>query len=311
MEFMGAFLEWIINNYIVAMVFLVLLALYVKDIYDHSRGAESNNTACTSEYSYDILNGPNGWKNTFPQAAGCRQSPINIISYCAINIPMETVTPLIYSTDYHLPPSEMTLYNNGHNVVIYANWMYGLRPLLTGGPLKDEYSFCNITFRWGPNDDEGSEHMLDAKRFAMEMQASYVKNDCNEYVNDDAQLAAKNSALAVVSYFFMVTPMDNAYMDQIISSLLSIKYPFSSVNIEPIPLTLLAPCFSRKYLSYVGSLTYPPCTEGVKWIVQPEALTISSRQVRKFRKLFGINGPIFNNTRPVQKVNNRDILFYD
>lgn len=100
-------------------------------------------------------------------------------------------------------------------------------------------------------------------------------------------------------------------MEQIVNNLENVKSVYASVNIEPMPLSLLAPGFNRKYLTYEGSLTYPPCTEGVLWILQPEALTISRRQMKKFRKLTGANGLILNNTRPVQNLHERNILFYD
>lgn len=44
-------------------------------------------------------------------------------------------------------------------------------PSITGGPLGcDEYYFTHAEFRWGPSENEGSEHMLDNQRFALELQ---------------------------------------------------------------------------------------------------------------------------------------------
>jgi len=45
----------------------------------------------------------------------------------------------------------------------------------------------------------------------------------------------------------------------------------------------------RGYWTYMGSLTTPPCTEGVRWIVYQDPLTISLSQVRAFDRLFHIN----------------------
>lgn len=45
----------------------------------------------------------------------------------------------------------------------------------------------------------------------------------------------------------------------------------------------------RGYWTYVGSLTTPPCTEGVHWYVYEEALSMSLSQVRTFDRLFHIN----------------------
>lgn len=110
---------------------------------------------------------------------------------------------------------------------------------------------------------------------------------------------------------FQVTEIDNHFLESIIHALKYIKKPYDCATITPFPPSLLIPAFSRRYFTYEGSLTYPPCTEGVKWIIQPEALTISSHQLSQFRKLIGFNGFILSNIRPVQNINNRTVHFYE
>ncbi|KAJ8968425.1 hypothetical protein NQ314_002307 [Rhamnusium bicolor] len=230
--------------------------------------------------------GPAVWPQMYAAAAGCKQSPLNLKDRCSIVVPSETVPPLVFSCEFDTPPKEMKLYNSGYN----------------------EYMFHNIRFRWGPNDNEGSEHMVNCTRYAMELQATFVKNS---YQHDDILQAAKCGSLLILSYVFMVTPRDNPYLEPIVNALQYIKNPMACISIEPIILSLLTPAFSKDYFTYSGSLTFPPCTEGVTWIVKPEPLVISSRQVRKFRKLKGCTGLITNNSRPVQKMNNRDVFYYD
>jgi carbonic anhydrase len=53
------------------------------------------------------------------------------------------------------------------------------------------------------------------------------------------------------------------------------------------------------YFSFEGSLTTPPCTEGVSWFVLRTAATISRRQLAAYRKLYG------DNARPLQRLNGR------
>ena len=59
----------------------------------------------------------------------------------------------------------------------------------------------------------------------------------------------------------------------------------------------------RNFFHYAGSLTTPPCSEGVRWFVMKEAVAVSSAQVRQYNKTFG--GPT---NRPVQPLHDREII---
>ncbi|XP_018569040.1 carbonic anhydrase 7-like isoform X3 [Anoplophora glabripennis] len=293
----------------IVVAVVILGALYLYDTFANSNSLCLSYDNNLNNYGYGDCGGPSSWHQKFISAGGQRQSPINLIARGSICIPSETVDPLVFSCEFHVPPCEMKLYNTGHNVVIYATWGSGKRPIIFGGPLTDEYTFLNIKFRWGPNENEGTEHMINGCRYAMELQAAFAKGVAQQ--NFDIVEAARSGSLLILSYMFMVTPIDNPYVEPIVSALRYIKYPGGCVSIEPIIISLLLPDFSRDYYTYMGSMTFPPCTEGVKWIVKPEPLLISSKQVRKFRKLHGLGGPILMNTRPVQNVNNREIFYYD
>lgn len=57
----------------------------------------------------------------------------------------------------------------------------------------------------------------------------------------------------------------------------------------------------RGYWTFMGSLTEPPCTEGVRWIVYQEPLSVSRLQIRTFTSLFPVN------SRPLQDAHGRKI----
>jgi len=59
----------------------------------------------------------------------------------------------------------------------------------------------------------------------------------------------------------------------------------------------------QDYYRFNGSLTTPPCSEGVTWIVMKQAMTASQAQIDQFSKLMG-----HPNNRPVQPVNARPVL---
>lgn len=60
---------------------------------------------------------------------------------------------------------------------------------------------------------------------------------------------------------------------------------------------------NREYYRYNGSLTTPPCSEGVRWLVLKQPVSVSKDQVRRFAKIMGQE-----NNRPVQPLNARVIL---
>ncbi|HEX6733288.1 MAG TPA: carbonic anhydrase family protein, partial [Azonexus sp.] len=56
---------------------------------------------------------------------------------------------------------------------------------------------------------------------------------------------------------------------------------------------------SRNYYAYMGSLTTPPCTEGVLWLVLKQPVAVSPAQIDIFSRLYR------HNARPTQPVAGR------
>ena len=59
---------------------------------------------------------------------------------------------------------------------------------------------------------------------------------------------------------------------------------------------------NKVYCNFEGSLTTPPCTEGVYWIVFKSQETVSKEQVEEFTQALG-----FENNRPIQDANGKKI----
>jgi carbonic anhydrase len=57
----------------------------------------------------------------------------------------------------------------------------------------------------------------------------------------------------------------------------------------------------RSYYRFAGSLTTPPCSEGVKWMVMKNPTEASKAQIAKFTDVIGVNA------RPVQAINSRTL----
>ncbi|XP_021282983.1 alpha carbonic anhydrase 4-like [Herrania umbratica] len=65
---------------------------------------------------------------------------------------------------------------------------------------------------------------------------------------------------------------------------------------------------SRKYYRYIGSLTVPPCTEGVVWTIVKKVRTATREQVRALRD--AVHDGFEANARPTQRLDERPVLFY-
>ena len=59
---------------------------------------------------------------------------------------------------------------------------------------------------------------------------------------------------------------------------------------------------NRNYYTYTGSLTTPPCSQGLKWIILKEKIAISLNQLNVFQERHDINA------RPIQPLNGRIVL---
>ncbi|KAK9289830.1 hypothetical protein L1049_007990 [Liquidambar formosana] len=65
---------------------------------------------------------------------------------------------------------------------------------------------------------------------------------------------------------------------------------------------------SRKYYRYIGSLTVPPCTEGVIWTILRKVRTVSREQVRVLREV--VHDGFEANARPTQELDGRKVWLY-
>ena len=66
---------------------------------------------------------------------------------------------------------------------------------------------------------------------------------------------------------------------------------------------------TKKYYRYLGSLTVPPCTEGVTWTIVKKVRTVSRRQVRALRH--AVHDGFQRNARPVQDLDGRQVYLYN
>lgn len=222
------------------------------------------------EFSYNLEaeDGPEHWGELSDAYATCgsgtEQSPINIITedvYAAGDVGALTLT---YTA------SSLSLYNNGHTI--------GARFEDTQTMTVDdvEYTFQQLHFHYP------SEHTVDGFASALEM----------HLVHKDAE-----GNLAVIGVLFDEGEANDS-LDQFWDEL-----PGEEVATQSTDVTADLRDFLPEdlyYDTYAGSLTAPPCSEAVKWILLTEHQELSEEQAQMFFDTLG-----FANSRPVQSLNTR------
>jgi carbonic anhydrase len=220
-----------------------------------------------AHWTYEGPSGPNKWGD-FDAAnqicsIGHQQSPVDITGSIAAR-----QSPLKLS----LTKRPDTIVNNGHTIQL--NFSEGDR--LNVGDRK--YKLTQFHFH------HPSEHLVDGKGFAME--AHFVH-------------AAEGGELAVVGVF-IVPGRRNAVFQKIISTMPQEEGSPVPADHAIDPNGLLPP--GRGYYHYEGSLTTPPCSETVDWLVLVHRIEVAEEDIARFAKLYPMNA------RPVQKLDRRFIL---
>jgi carbonic anhydrase len=211
---------------------------------------------------------PNNWGSLSPEfslcATGTNQSPIDLAD-CTEN---ESAPGLVF--DYNGGAREIN-----HNGKI-AHVEYGDGNILTVGDNRYELVSMHIHVH--------AEHQVDGQLYSAEMHLVHQRDD---------------GALGVVGQIYRL-----GEPDPVVQALID-AYPEPGQS-RHMGFTLNAADFvptDLGYFSYEGSLTTPPCSEGVNWYVLREIRTISQEQVNRIAALH--NG--FNH-RPIQERNGRLVV---
>lgn len=220
-----------------------------------------------AEWGYDGEIGPEFWGDLDSAYALCRdgleQSPVDLVATAR-----RTNKPL----EIHWGKSTLNLVNNGHT--IQANYDPGSYVEFDG------MRFDLLQFHF----HRKSEHTIHGKHSAME--AHFV------HATEDGQLL-------VVGVMLNQGLRGNKFLDQFWNQIPTGAGETVESN-QVIDANELLPDRPTLY-HYMGSLTTPPGTEGVRWFVFNEPSRVSGGQIRNFSRLFP------NNFRPVQELNGRTI----
>ena len=223
-------------------------------------------------WSYDDSTGPDKWGELAPGNATCvkgnEQSPINL-EFTQVKEDQQ-----LEGHDIDYEPTTFTLLNNGYT--IQADATTESNSIIVEGI---EYRLAQFHFH------TPSEHQFNGQNYAMELHLVHKnKNDELAVIGVMIKEGKEND---ILSYVWDVLPKEK-----------NIKVSMQTYSLD---LQALLP-ENQTSFHYEGSLTTPPCTEDVKWIVLEEPIEMSKEQVQAFQQIFP------DNHRPVQPLNEREII---
>ncbi|MGW7356678.1 carbonic anhydrase [Streptomyces sp. NPDC054802] len=226
-----------------------------------------------AHWGYQGAGGPANWATLAEDFEACEagheQSPIDLDDDKVDEAPVDKAVTIDYT------PVTAELVNNGHTV--QANVSTGSKIVIDG----TSYDLKQFHFHLP------SEHTEEGEHTAMEM----------HFVHAD-----KNRRLAVVAVLMEEKAGRSAFAD--LFTKLPPEEGTTAKITKAFDLTEFLPG-DRKQYHYEGSLTTPPCTEGVKWTVLKAPVRIAPDEVATYKELFP------KSNRPTQPLNDRELSVVD
>src|ERR1700751_4865876 len=219
-------------------------------------------------WEYQGKDGPKNWGKLDPAYSSCSmghtQSPINITGAKKSDLPA-----LIF--DYKAV--QLNIINNGHTIQV--NYAPG-SSLTVGGRT---YTLQQFHFHH-PSEEHVNGHGFD-------MVAHLVHSDADGHLAVVAVLLKRGSS--------------NSFLDTVWTNIPKEKDKAVDVSSVSLNVKDILPA-EHSYFTFAGSLTTPPCSEGVTWYVLKSQSSLSAEQLAAFAKLYPLNA------RPIQASNGRQIL---
>jgi carbonic anhydrase len=233
-------------------------------------------------WSYSGNDGPDKWGELCSEYSKCKkgksQSPIEIDS---INFKK------LHQIEFDYKTSKLKIAHNQHMHDIIDNGHSIQVTVEEGSTLKikgKEYNLIQFHFH------TPSEHIINNEQDPMEMHMVHQ---------------SKDGSLAVLSIIFKEGKTENENIAKIVDHIPNEKGVLNEIHDVELELNFGVKNQGKYAYQYTGSLTTPPCSEGVEWIVLNQKVEVTKEQIKAFHDKMGANN------RPVQKRNKRKTKDYE
>ncbi|KAG9454770.1 hypothetical protein H6P81_007674 [Aristolochia fimbriata] len=260
-----------------ANILLIFFAFLLLSSFPPSINGSSETE---DEKDFDYLEGsnkgPRYWGEIHPEWRACAhgnlQSPIDVLDHRVV------ASPRLGRLKKSYIPAHAVLKNRGHDIML--EWKGEAGSININGT-----SYHLKQCHW----HSPSEHTFNGSRHQLELHLVHESAD---------------GGITVVAITYKYGRPDS-FLQKLMPFIKPIEGEEENVGIvSPKDIKL----GSRKYYRYIGSLTVPPCTEGVIWSIVRKVRTVSKEQVRALRE--AVHDGCEQNSRPVQLKENQTVWFY-
>ena len=245
---------------------LILLALY-SAFGVAKPGFAQEKPAGSTHWTYSGPNGPSHWSDLEPDFAICktgkRESPIDIK-----NARRDSALPPI---QFDYKPSPLKIINNGHTIRV--DYAPGSSITIDG----KTFPLTQLHFH------RPSEEEIAGKKFEMVIHLVHERSDGAAVVAVLVKSGGENPA---IQKLWTNLPKTEGEEEEVANLVIN------AADLLPT---------DRNYYTFDGSLTTPPCSEGVKWFVLKTPIEISTAQIATFAKFYPMNA------RPIQPRHGREV----
>ncbi|KFK28694.1 hypothetical protein AALP_AA7G034200 [Arabis alpina] len=254
-------------------IFFFFLSSFPNNLHAHDLEVDDE-TPFTYEHTEK---GPEGWGKIDPHWRICNtgkfQSPIDLT-----NQRVSLINYGAWSRQYQ--PALASLKNRGHDIMV--SWKGD-----AGKITIRQKEFKLVQCHW----HSPSEHTVNGTRYDMELHMVHQSD---------------RGKLAVIGVLFKLG-QPNKFLTKLLNGIKAIGK--EEINIGIVNPHDIIRFQTRKFYRYIGSLTVPPCTEGVIWTVVKRVNTISAEQIAALRN--AVHDGFETNSRPVQNTHSRTVWYYD